>query len=133
MPLEVLGVLVGVGVPLAILLAHLTGGSKRLVLDEQSIRAHLTELDPHAELQEVLLEQSGQTALFTLRDGRMGVAWAMERFMGMRLVERWTLQERQEGLEVDLADAAWPRRRIQVPSPEMRQYWLQARGQRDAA
>lgn len=133
MPLEILGALVGVGVPVAILLAHLTGGSQRVALDRVALQAHLADLDPHAELQELLICQSGQTALFTLRDGRTGVAWAMERFMGMRLVKRWTLQETKEGLEVDLSDPAWPRRRIQVPNLETREHWLHARGQRDAA
>jgi hypothetical protein len=126
-------VLVGAGVPLAILLAHLTGGSKRAALDEPALRAELLALDPNAELDELLLCPQGQTALLTLKDGRMGVAWAMERFLGLRLVSTWQLQETEEGLEVDLSDPAWPRRRLDVLSPETRQHWLHLRGQRDAA
>ena len=133
MPLEVLAVLVGAGVPLAILLAHLTGGSTRVTLDKAAIHSHLAELDPHAELDELLICESGQSALFTLADGRLGVAWSMERFLGMRLVQSWQLQDTKEGLEVDLSDTAWPRRRIQVSSQDTREHWLRARGQRDAA
>ena len=128
MPLEVLGVLVGAGVPLAIVLAHLTGGSTHTPLDEDAIRAQLAELDPSATLAELLVCEGGQSALFTLADGRLGVAWPMERSLSLRLLCTWQLKESGQGLEVDLRDPGWPPRRLQVHSPETRQQWLHTLG-----
>lgn len=133
MPLEVLAVLVGGGVPLAILLAHLTGGSARQPLDRASLQSQLEAQLPGALLEEILLDDAAQTALFTLQDGRHGVAWPMERHIGLRLLQDWPVQQTPEGLEVDLSDPGWPRRRIAVPDLETRQRWLHKRGQCDAA
>lgn len=134
MPLEVLGALVGAGVPLAILLAHLTGGSARRSLDLESLDAEIRRQIPRASLDTLLVCTGGQTALFRLEDGRFGVAWPMERHLGLRLLhDHWVLRQTGEGLEVDLNDPAWPRRRIQVPDPALRATWLRARGHDAAA
>ncbi len=128
MPLEVLGVLVGAGVPLAIVLAHLAGGSTHTLLDKDTIQTKLADLDPSAELAEVLVCEGGQSALFTLADGRLGVAWTMERSLSLRLLSTWQLKESGQGLEVDLRDPGWPTRRLQVHSQETRQQWLHTLG-----
>ncbi len=134
MPLEVLGALVGAGVPVAILLSHLMGGSAKRPLDPQSLQAQLQAQLPGATIADLLICAQGETALLTLGDGRLAVAWPMERHIGLRVLKgQGQLRESSEGLEVDLKDPAWPRRRIQVPDPDLRATWLRKRGHDAAA
>ena len=125
MPLEWLAGMVGVGVPAAILLSHLQGGSRFVPLDAASLQELVAVELPGAAIQESLVCPQAHCALLALTDGRMAVAWAMEGHRALRTLEGVKAATASpQGLRLDLGDPAWPARTLDC-SPEQAQRWAE--------
>jgi hypothetical protein len=127
LPLEVVLGMVGVGVPLVVLLAHLTGGSTPHPLAEAALRARIADEAPRATVEAVQIADDGAMALARTADGRIWVAWAMESHPSVRALPRTArLTETDAGVAISLADPSWPDRTVRLADPALRDPWLAA-------
>lgn len=124
MPLEWLLGLVATGVPLAILLAHLHGGSAQVTLDDPTLDHTLAEQLPGKALAESLISADRHTALLRFQDGSLGIAWSMERHAAAReLGPLARLELAGDTLTIRMQDPAWAPRQI-TASPETLAPWM---------
>ncbi len=122
MPLPVLLALVVGGISGIALLLHLTGRSRRAVLDPETAAAAWIRENPGDDVVEATVSADGHAALILTRQGK-GLVWAMGADTTARPLRDFDLIETQQGLTVLFRDFTAPRARIRLTDFERRR-WL---------
>lgn len=122
MPLPVLLVLVVAGISGITLLLHLTGRSRRSVLDAESAAAAWLREYPGDEVVEATVSADGHAAIILTRQGK-GLVWAMGADTTARQLRDFDLLETADGISVRFHDFTAPRARLRLSAFE-RAHWL---------